>query len=163
MNTLVELLQTTPLFGGIREEILDFLLGLSREVSAAPGEYFFHEDDEAHSMFVVLEGQAAVVKGWDGHSYVLMNLGRGDCFGEMSLMDMCRRSASVVAVGTCRAIELSSASLLKLYEKDLEQFALIQMNMGREVSRRLRDADERLFQAKMGVPGVLAAYVVRST
>jgi CRP/FNR family transcriptional regulator, cyclic AMP receptor protein len=163
MNTRVELLQAMPLFGGIREEILEFLLGLCREVAVAPGEFFFREEDEAQSMFVLLQGQAVVVKSWDGHGYVLMNLARGDCFGEMSLMDMRRRSASVVAAEACRAIELPSASLLQLYEKDLEQFALVQMNMGREVSRRLRDADEQLFRAKMGVPGVLAEYVVRST
>jgi CRP/FNR family transcriptional regulator, cyclic AMP receptor protein len=29
---------------------------------------------------------------------------------------------------------------------------MIQMNMGREVSRRLREMDERLFRARMGVP-----------
>lgn len=34
----------------------------------------------------------------------------------------------------------------------LEQFALIQMNMGREVCRRLREADSRLFSARMGMP-----------
>ena len=46
------------------------------------------------------------------------------------------------------------ARSMALYEKDLEQFALIQMNLGREVSRRLRLADERLFRLKMGMlPG----------
>jgi hypothetical protein len=34
----------------------------------------------------------------------------------------------------------------------LKQFALIQMNMGREVCRRLREADNRLFSARMGTP-----------
>ena len=34
----------------------------------------------------------------------------------------------------------------------LKQFALIQMNMGREVCRRLREANSRLFSAKMGTP-----------
>jgi hypothetical protein len=37
-----------------------------------------------------------------------------------------------------------------LFEHDAEQFALIQMNIGREMSRRLRDADEQLFRATMG-------------
>jgi hypothetical protein len=37
------------------------------------------------------------------------------------------------------------------------------MNMGREVSRRLRDADERLFQAKVASADVVAEYVFRST
>jgi CRP/FNR family transcriptional regulator, cyclic AMP receptor protein len=163
MNARIELLEAMPLFGGLAEESLVFLLGLCSEVSVAAGEFFFREGEQAQSLFVLQEGKAAVVKNWQGHHYVLMHLAPGDCFGEMSLMDMHHRSASVVAVEPCRAIELSAASLLKLYEKDLEQFTVIQMNMGREVSRRLRDADERLFEAKMGVPGVLAEYVVRST
>lgn len=40
---------------------------------------------------------------------------------------------------------------------------MIQMNMGREVSRRLRDADERLFRARMGTAGVDAQYVFRAS
>ena len=163
MKARIELLQAMPLFGGIADESLRFLLGLCSEVSLAAGEYFFREDDEAQSLFVLQEGRAAVVKNWQGHQYVLIELAPGDCFGEMSLMDLRHRSASVVATQACRAIELPAGSLLKLYEKDLEQFTLIQMNMGREVSRRLRDADERLFQAKMGLPGVLTEYVFRST
>lgn len=163
MNARIELLQAMPLFGGIAEETLTFLLGLCSEVSIAAGEYFFREGDEAQSMYVLEEGRGAVLKHWQGGQYVLMHLLPGDCFGEMSLMDLHHRSASVIAVQACRAIELPGTSLLKLYERDLEQFTLIQMNMGREVSRRLRDTDERLFQAKMGVPGVLAEYIVRST
>ena len=34
----------------------------------------------------------------------------------------------------------------------MEQFTLIQMNMGREVCRRLRATDEILFQFRMGAP-----------
>jgi CRP/FNR family transcriptional regulator, cyclic AMP receptor protein len=163
MKARIELLQAMPLFGGIADESLRYLLELCSEVSVAAGEFFFREDEQAQSLFVLQEGRAAVVKNWDGHLYVLMELAHGDCFGEMSLMDMHRRSASVVAVEACRAIELPAAGLLKLYEKDIEQFTLIQMNMGREVCRRLRDADERLFQAKMGVADVLAEYAFRST
>ena len=162
MNARIELLQSMPLFGGIAENAMDFLLGLCAEVSVPAGAPFFREGDAAQSMFVLQEGRATVVKGWQGRQYVLMQLGAGDCFGEMSLMDMCDRSASVIAEEACRALELSAASLLKLYEKDLEQFTLIQMNMGREVSRRLRDVDERLFRAKMGDPAVLAEYVFLS-
>jgi CRP/FNR family transcriptional regulator, cyclic AMP receptor protein len=163
MDSRIELLQAMPVFGGIREESLTFLLGLSSIATRAPGEFFFREDDQAQAMFVLEAGTAAVVKDFKGHEYVLTHLSAGDLFGEMSLMDMRHRSASVVAVDACRAIELSTASLLALYERDLEQFTLIQMNMGREVSRRLRDADERLFQAKLGAVGVVTEYVFRST
>lgn len=81
-----------------------------------------------------------------------MTLKEGDCFGEMAVMDHCARSASVRAVEDCAAICISSANLYRVYGHDLKQFALIQMNMGREVCRRLRDADNRLFSASMETP-----------
>jgi CRP-like cAMP-binding protein len=76
----------------------------------------------------------------------------GDCFGEIAVMDMCPRSASVLATEDYTAICISAANLYRVYAHDLKQFTLIQMNMGREVCRRLRDADNRLFSAKMGTP-----------
>jgi len=56
----------------------------------------------------------------------------------------------VRADADCVAIELSPDDLLRLYEHDVEQFALVQMNIGREVCRRLRVTDELLFQAMVG-------------
>jgi CRP-like cAMP-binding protein len=62
----------------------------------------------------------------------------------MALIDLNPRSASVVAVEDCIALEISHQALYVLYENYLEQFVLIQMNLAREVSRRLRALDERL-------------------
>jgi CRP/FNR family cyclic AMP-dependent transcriptional regulator len=104
------------------------------------------------SMFVLEKGKAAVLKSWHGQDYLLQTLEEGDCFGEMAVMDHCPRSASVRAVEDCTAIQISAANLYQVYAQDLKQFALIQMNMGREVCRRLREANSRLFSAKMGKP-----------
>ena len=139
-------------FGGIRTEILQFLLALCPIVSVPTNEFFFREHDQGDSMFVVEMGKAAVVKSWRGQDYLLQTLKEGDCFGEMAVMDHCQRSASVRAVEDCIAIRISAANLYEVYAQDLKQFALIQMNMGREVCRRLREADNRLFGARMGAP-----------
>ena len=144
-----ELLQGMPIFGAIREEVLSFLLEQAPIVTVAAGDYFFRENDDAQSMFVLEAGRVAVLKGWQGRKYKLHELGLGDCFGEMALMDLMPRSASVKALEDCSAIELRSDHLMRLFEFDVEQFALIQMNMGREVCRRLRATDERLFSAEM--------------
>jgi CRP/FNR family cyclic AMP-dependent transcriptional regulator len=146
----IELFQGMPIFGAIRDDALHFLLEQAREVAVPAGEYFFRENDQAHSMFVLETGSAEVIKGWQGNDTVLHRLGAGDCFGEMALMDLFPRSASVRAAEDCQAIELSAADLLRLFERDAEQFALIQMNIGREVCRRLRATDELLFNATMG-------------
>ena len=59
---------------------------------------------------------------------------------------------SVRAAEDCTAIRISAANLYQVYSQDLKQFTLIQMNMGREVCRRLREANNGLFGAMMGMP-----------
>jgi CRP/FNR family transcriptional regulator, cyclic AMP receptor protein len=148
----IEALQRMPIFGGIRADILDFLVQSSTALAVKKGEYFFRQGDQAQSMFVLEGGEVEILKIWDGEEHLLRRLRQGDCFGEMALMDLFPRSASVRALEDCTAIELSAASLYRVYERDVEQFAMIQMNMGREVSRRLRVADDHLFLARVGEP-----------
>lgn len=150
----IEMLQAMPIFGGIQEGALRVLVELAPEVVVKKDDFFFRENDQASSMFVLETGKVAVLKSWQGRECLLRHLGKGDCFGEMALMDLFPRSASIRAVEDCTAIELSAENLYRLYEKDLQQFAIIQMNMGREVCRRLRQSDEELFRAKMGAPDV---------
>ena len=147
--TRIELLQCMPIFGAIRADVLRFLVEHANVVTVAAGDYFFREGDQAHGMFVLEAGRVAVLKNWEGRKYKLHQFERGDCFGEMALMDLMPRSASVKALERCSAIELRPDHLMRVFELDVEQFALIQMNMGREVCRRLRATDERLFAAEM--------------
>jgi len=159
----IDLLQRMPVFGGVRADIIQFLLGVCPVVSVATNEYFFREHDQADSMFVLEAGKVAVLKSWRGSEYLLGILKEGDCFGEMAVMDLFPRSASVRAVEDCTAIRLSAANLSRVYEQDLKQFALIQMNMGRIVSRRLREANDVLFCARMGTPDAAIEHVFLSS
>jgi CRP-like cAMP-binding protein len=155
----IELLQQMPIFGGLRAEILQFLIAVCPTVSVPKNDFFFREDEDGDSMFVLEAGKAAVLKSWHGRDHSLHTLREGDCFGEMAVMDHCPRSASVRALADCIAIRISAADLYQVYARDLRQFALIQMNMGREVCRRLREADNRLFGVRMELPEVnIGAY-----
>jgi CRP/FNR family transcriptional regulator, cyclic AMP receptor protein len=145
----IKCLQQMPIFGGIQADILQFLLGLCPVVSVPTNKFFFREHDQADSMFVLEAGKAAVLKSWRGQDYLLRTLKEGDCFGEMAIMDVCPRSASCTAV----------TNLYQVYARDLKQFALIQMNMGREICRRLRESDNRLFSARMGMPKADSGHV----
>jgi CRP-like cAMP-binding protein len=147
----IQLLQAMPIFGGIKDDVLAFLVEQTTSVTVPQGRFFFREGERGEAMYVLEEGEVAVVKSWEGRGYVLKRMSRGDSFGEMALVDLCPRSASVKATRDTRALELDGELLLKLYEHDMEQFTLIQMNVAREISRRLRVADERIFRAKMDV------------
>ncbi len=147
----IELLKGISLFGGLRDEAVEFLMSRSPPTSKAKGEFFFREGEEADSLFVLQTGAVAILKAWQGNDYVLRRLGPRECFGEMALMDLGPRSASVLAIDDCTAIEVSASALDKLYRTYPVQYTLLEMNMGRQVSRRLRDANEQLFRARVEI------------
>lgn len=145
----IKLLQKMPLFGGVTEEALNILLDKAPIVVMKKDQYFFHENDASSNMYVLEKGKVAVTKSWGGFDYLLRCLNKGACFGEMALLDLATRSASVVAMEECVAVEISSASLHEIYKQVPNQFMLIQMNMGREVSRRLRETLDLWFSEKV--------------
>lgn len=147
-RTHIKLLQAMPIFGGINEDTLQFLMDRASIIEKSSGEYFFREDEKADAMFVLESGKVAVSKQWNGEDHLLKHLSQGDCFGEMALIDLSPRSASVMAIEPSSAIAIKPANMLDLHMHDLEQFTLIHMNMARELSRRLRLADDQLFQAR---------------
>ncbi len=151
MSEAIKFLQDIALFGGLNNDALRLLLKVAPVVSVSSGDYFFREGDEAKSMFVLRAGKVVIVKAWRERNYVLRRLGPQDCFGEMALMDLEPRSASVLAVTDCTALELSGRTLDQLFKAQREQYTVLQMNMGREVSRRLRESNRQLFEAKVEV------------
>jgi CRP/FNR family transcriptional regulator, cyclic AMP receptor protein len=148
----IALLQAMPIFGALRDDSIECLLEGAPAVQRAAGEFYFREGDDAQRMYVIERGAVEVQKRWQGRDRPLHRLHAGDCFGEMALMDFFPRSASVCVLEDCRAIEIAPAALQRLAERDLEQFTLLQMNMGREVCRRLRATDEMLFALQRGAP-----------
>ena len=93
-------------------------------------------------MYLLESGELEVFRRRHNADYLISRLCAGDCVGEMSFVDLGPRSASVVAATHAQVLELTHGAVLQLYERDLEQFALIQMNMAREMSRLLRAADD---------------------
>ena len=151
MVTQIDLLRQMPIFGGLRGDILEFVLDHATEVAVAEGDYFFREGEPGQSVFVIETGAGEVRRLWEGQPIVLRSLAEGDCFGEMALIDFQPRSASVMARTDCQAIEIPNRTLIQLCKKDVEQYAMVMMNLGREVSRRLRSTGDRLFHLEQSL------------
>jgi len=145
----INLLMQTPVFGAIREEIIAQLVEKAPAINIKNGAYLFREGDRGSSMYIIESGSMAAIKKWDADEYLLKQLTQGDCIGEMALFDLFPRSASIISTENSALIEITAADLLNIYHQDLEQFTLLQMNLGREVTRRLRATDEQLFHERM--------------
>lgn len=146
---MTTLLSNMPIFGGVSDKLLQYLLDHCPRKKLSKGKYFFHENEAAKTMYVLQYGQVRVEKHWHDQVIVMGTLEKGDCFGEMALIDLYPRSASVVALEESEALEIEPALLATIYEQDQQAFTLIYMNMAREISRRLRKADQLYFESSM--------------
>ncbi len=141
-----EVLRNVAIFGALSDETLEFLHGRLEQVFVAAGDAFFSEGEMGDAVYVLEEGRANVEKEREGRKMVLASLDPGACFGEIALVAICPRSASVRAVVDCRAVRLANRVLYELHGRDIEQFTLVQMNLGREIARRLNETSELLFE-----------------
>jgi CRP/FNR family transcriptional regulator, cyclic AMP receptor protein len=145
----LDLLHSISIFGGLRPETLSFLLERTQPVRVAKGDVFFHEGDPGGALYILRSGRADVLKGHVTESgktewIRIAELKAGDCFGEASLLAVMPRSATVAAAEDCDALRLRYTDLYALYTSNVEQFAMLIMNLGREVTRRLWKTDQLL-------------------
>jgi CRP-like cAMP-binding protein len=139
-----------PIFAGLPDRVMDLIAATMRVAHVVPGAQLLREGEHARSMFIVREGELQILKrGRDGTEFKLAVLKTRDVVGEMSLIDIQPRSATARAIGQATLYVLDLAEIGKLYTSDLEAYALLVLNISREISRRLRVADDVL--ANMGM------------
>lgn len=144
-SDLKAFLVATPFFGGLIDESLDRLIRMLVERRLAAGAVVFREGDEGRAMYVIHSGNLLVCKaGVSGRVIRMSRLGPGDFFGEMTLIEMQNRSASVVAETPAVVYELTAMNLYAFYKADVHAYAMVLSNINRELCRRLRRADERI-------------------
>lgn len=133
-----------PLFGGIPEASLQKLIEQVEVVHVDPGSTVFREGEAARSLYVLVDGGLDVVKAGVGGEVYLGGIAPGECFGEMSFIDMQPRSATVRAREPSDLWVWPYQAIHERYCKDQKCAMLLVMNIARELSRRLRRADELL-------------------
>jgi len=152
-------LRNIGLFGALGDDVLAHLAStLSVDLPSA-GDTLFREGEDASAMFVVMNGEVEVLKrGKRGVEARVALLGPGDWFGEMSIVDIQPRSATVRALAPGRLVRITAADLDALYRYDLRSYAIVILNLARELSRRLRVADGILADL---IANVLDDYIAR--
>jgi CRP-like cAMP-binding protein len=151
-------LKDIGLFGGLPEEILHAFASELPTVHFEIGATVVEEGDKSREMFIVIGGELEVVKkGRNGQEARVALVGPGDWFGEMSILDVQPRSATVRAVAPTLLLRMTAEHVDRmLYRQDVKAYSLLLMNIARELSRRLRVADGVLAQVITTVSDELA-------
>jgi CRP/FNR family transcriptional regulator, cyclic AMP receptor protein len=138
-------LVATPFFGGLSDASLDLLISMLVERRFDVGATVVAEGETGRSMYIVRSGGLVVTKrGESGRAIRLTSLGPGDFFGEMTLIEMQNRSATVVADLPTELYELTASNLYAYYKADIYAYVMVVQNINRELCRRLRRADNRI-------------------
>ena len=84
------------------------------------------EGEQGRSMYVVHSGELVVSKlGESGRAVRLASLGPGDFFGEMTLIEMQNRSASVITESPTVLYELTARNLYAFYKADIHAYTMV--------------------------------------
>ena len=137
-----ELLSELPLFGGVPESGLKRFAETARCKQVKKGDFLYQEGDPSRELFVVASGHLDALKIRSEYTRKLAELHGGDFFGEMSFVDMMPRSASVKAIEDSLIWVWPYTLLREMYVTDMKCYTLLVMNIAREISRRLRKADD---------------------
>ena len=102
------LLRQVPIFAELAADDLEELAAVVEERRVDAGQAVFREGDPGDAVYLIVKGRVQVYVGGDGDrpERVLSELGPGACIGEMAVLDMAPRSATVRALERTRTLRV---------------------------------------------------------
>ena len=134
-------LRQVPLFESLDEAAAKELCGLLETLDSRAETVLFRAGDAGDAMYIIERGKVRIcVQATDGHELTLTELGRGDFFGEMALLEGQRRSANAVVADDARLAVLSREHFLSF----MRSTPNVALEMLTALANRLRHTDELL-------------------
>jgi CRP/FNR family cyclic AMP-dependent transcriptional regulator len=103
-------LKSIPLFEEVGDQELAQIAPFAQEVSVAAGKVLVREGDFSYEFMAIEEGTAEVTRGGEH----VADLGQGDFFGEMGLLEKTLRNATVTAKTPMRLVTLTGWDLRRV-------------------------------------------------
>ena len=151
----VDALRKISLFGALSKDEVALVRALLEERRFAPGTTLVEEGTPGRELYILADGTADVMKKTaDGREAKIADLGPGAVFGEMALVGIMPRSATVRARTELLALVLPYQKMTALSKDHLQTFTILIMNLARDICRRLHKADAVLgeFNISRGGP-----------
>ena len=143
------LLEGIPLFREVPLHHLGELARFARSESFSPGETIVRMGEPGSTLYIIRAGRVNVVREQaSGKSVILAMFGPGEFFGELSIFDGERRSATVIAVEQTETVSLGRFDIMRIVTHNPQ----VGLSLLKSLSARLRATDDRLVDAVPDVP-----------
>lgn len=145
------MLSASPLLVGLGADELTALLGIAQSRQHTRDELIVEEGTASDCLFILLTGAVQVERRFEGRRVVLATLDEpGDFFGEMSLIDIMPRSADIRAAADSTVLALPKKQLSSFFTSSPRVQMTMILNISRNLSLRLREADARIVALSTG-------------
>lgn len=160
-SSYASLMRDVPLLARLADDDLGALASRGQERAFKSGAIVFREGEPGDALHVVMDGRVRMsVLSADGLEATLALMDRGDCFGELALVDGGPRSATATAIDASRTFVVTREDFATwLNSRPAAALALLET-----LSWRLRRTDEALADLHfLDLPQRLAKQLVRMT
>ena len=138
-----KVVSAVPLLRPLDNDELSEIIGISRLIKVRQGVTVIKEGEQGSSVYIIVGGRARVVKKLPkGKTKILAELGPGEVFGEMALIDASPRSASVVTLAESVLYEMDLDEFNKLRREYHSSAFKVLRQMAPVMCRRLRQLNE---------------------
>jgi len=142
MPDRINLLESVPLFAGLPKSTLERLDTGMVERHYPAGADIVTEDKGGVAFFVIADGRAEVRHGESATP--VRALKRGDCFGEIAVIDGRARSATVRAAVPTTCLALTSWDFMAEVRSNID----LAIHLLKAMTAQVRDLEARLAQAE---------------
>jgi CRP/FNR family transcriptional regulator, cyclic AMP receptor protein len=137
----VETLRAVPLFASLDDEAAAELCRFLSIRDYASSTVIFRNGDPGNAMYLIDLGKVRIsITDADGQMITLAELGSGDFFGEMAMLDGHGRSADATVIEQARLAELTRDDFLSFIKHDPR----VTLELLTAMTRRLRRTDDLL-------------------
>ncbi len=153
---------TVPFFFDFSDEELLTFLKLMKSEQFIDQQILFKEFDPGDRMYIMLKGKVKISKQSGSEETVLAELGSGECFGEMGMIDRQARSATAVSIGNSFLFSMAATTINKISQnprysrlssKLFRNFSLMLATRLRDLNQRYVDLQWEHSPKKMAPPG----------
>jgi CRP-like cAMP-binding protein len=137
-GNIIPVLRTVPLFEGLTFRDLKKIELIVHERTFMPDEVVFHERQPGAGMYIIKKGMIKLTKTINEEEVKIGELGEGEFFGEMSLLEDYPRSAQATAVVKTEALGIFRPDLFDLIERNPRLGSKILMKLSQRLAGRLR-------------------------
>ena len=133
-------MEESKIFEGLGKESMKLVKSIMQKRAYSAGDAIFKEGDIGHEFYIIESGVVDVLKS----GVKIGELSKNEVFGEMAVIDNQDRAATIKASEDIIVHVITREKFEMLKRDDIKSYLAIVLNISKEISRRLRDIDDKV-------------------